>query len=294
MLCQQTQPRVSQRVQFSVLSGSVSTTGLCSTMQAASAREREESDTTQGQEEEALGQSKQIEQKQPDLATVAEDDSGDEHPPHSKLQRAPSPSASHSSTEGIRLEKKSGQPSKQASAFGHADVQARRAFSGKVSDSGDLGRKSSASAYSGMNPTSTRSASRMFSDDPLSTSKKPSGPIGKREILANSILQLDMDHELDTFTADIDCLMDSSDEEEDQMAAKGQKQSSQGDQGKSGPEPSEKREASEQKKSKKGKADEDEEEDDEVSHVSINRDISYYTVGGLPRCVLHCRFSIAL
>lgn len=243
-------------------------------MQAVSAkgdRGREESDITKAQEEEVLGQSKHIEQKQPDLATVAEDDSGDEHPPRSKLQRAPSPSASHSSTEGIRPEKKSGQPSKQASAFGHADVQARRAFSGKVSDSGDLGRKPSASAYSGMNPTSTRSASRMFSDDPLSTSKKPSGPIGKREILANSILQLDMDHELDTFTADIDCLMDSSDEEEDQVAAKGQKQSSQGDQGKGGPE---KHEASEPKKSKKG-TEENEEEDDGVSHASIDRDISY-------------------
>ena len=244
-------------------------------MQAASAKgekESEGSDTAQGQEEEALGQSKHIEQKQPDLATVAEDDSGDENPPRPDLQRAPSPSASHSSTEGIRPEKKSVPPSKQASAFGHADVQARRAFSGKVSDSGDLGsRKPSASAYSGMNPTSTRSASRMFSDDPLSTSKKPSGPIGKREILANSILQLDMDHELDTFTADIDCLMDSSDEEEDQVAAKGQKQSSQGDQGKGGPE---KREASEPKKSKKG-TEENEEEDDGVSHASIDRDISY-------------------
>ena len=61
----------------------------------------------------------------------------------------------------------------------------------------------------------------MLSDNPPPTSKKPSGPITKRDILANSILQMDMDHELDTFTSEIDCLMDDSDEEEEQPAQTG-------------------------------------------------------------------------
>ena len=216
-----------------------------------------------GQQEEAPGQGKQVKQKQPDLATVAEDDSGDENPPHPPLQRAPSPSASHSSTEGISPKKQGADP-KHTSAFGHADVQAQRAFSGRASDSGDLGRKPSASAYSGLNPTSTRSASRMLSDAPPATSKKPSGPITKRDILANSILQMDMDHELDTFTADIDCLMDSSDEEaEEQTAAKGKKQGGEGGKGESS---AEAQEGGAQKKSKKGK-DEGEEDDEGVSHM---------------------------
>ncbi|KAL0041673.1 hypothetical protein WJX79_000444 [Trebouxia sp. C0005] len=244
--------------------------------QAESAEEEvssKEFDSSKGQQEEASGQGKQVKQKQPDLATVAEDDSGDETPPHPPLQRAPSPSASHSSTEGISPQKEKDPNKKDAdpehtSAFGHADVQAQRAFSGRASDSGDLGKKPSASAYSGLNPTSTRSASRMLSDAPPPTSKKPSGPISKRDILANSILQMDMDHELDTFTADIDCLMDSSDEEaEEQAAAKGKKQGGEGAKG----EPSAgEREDSGQKKSKKGKdenEEDDEGEDDDAANV---------------------------
>ena len=203
----------------------------CWWLQAASAKGEEspkESDSSKGQQEEAPDQGKQVKQKQPDLETVAEDDSDPEKPPRPHLQRAPSPSASHSSAEGISPKKQDTDP-KHASAFGHVDVQAQRAFSGKVSDSGDLGKRPSASAgYSGLNPTSTRSASRMLSDNPPPTTKKPSGPVSKRD-LANSILQMDMDHELDTFTADIDCLMDSSDEEEEQPAATGKKQGGEAD-----------------------------------------------------------------
>ena len=62
-----------------------------------------------------------------------------------------------------------------------------------------------------------RSASRMLSDNPPAPTRKPSGPISRRDLVANSILQLDIDNELDTFTADIDCLADSSDEEEQQQ-----------------------------------------------------------------------------
>ncbi|DBA83627.1 hypothetical protein WJX77_005721 [Trebouxia sp. C0004] len=230
----------------------------------------EESDSSKGQQEEASGQ---VKQKQPDLATVAEDDSGDQTPPP-PLQRAPSPSASHSSTEGISPKKKNAHPKKKnadakhTSAFGHADVQAQRAFSGRASDSGDLGKKPSASAYSGLNPTSTRSASRMLSDAPPPTSKKPSGPITKRDILANSILQMDMDHELDTFTADIDCLMDSSDEEaEEQAAAKGKKLGGEGGKGETS---AGEHESGDQKKSKKGldeSEEDDEGEDDDAANV---------------------------
>ena len=209
------------------------------------------------------------------------------------MQRAPSPSASHSSTEGISLEKSDSGPKKKnadpkhTSAFGHADVQAQRAFSGKVSDSGDLGKKSSASAYSGLNPTSTRSASRMLSDAPPPTSKKPSGPISKRDILANSILQMDMDHELDTFTADIDCLMDSSDEEaEERTPAKGKKQGGEG--GKDGSK-AEEGEGGDQKKSNKGK-DEGEEDDEGVSHMKRITHLLHqllniqYALACLPMC----------
>ena len=210
-----------------------------------------------GQQEEAP---EQIKQKQPDLATVAEDDSDPEDtPPQPPLQRAPSPSASHSSADAISPSKKNAGP-KHPSAFGHADVQAQRTFSGRTSDSGDLGKKPSASlGYSGLNPTGTRSASRMMSDNPPAATKKPSGPVTKRD-LANSILQMDMDHELDTFTADIDCLADSSDEEEEQPAARGRKKA--GGEEEAGAEPVEKQaEGAGQKKSKRGKDDDDESED---------------------------------
>ena len=229
------------------------------------------------------------------MATVAEDDSGDDNPPQPPLQRAPSPSASHSSTEGISPKEKGAYPKKKdadpkhTSAFGHAEVQAQRAFSGKVSDPGDLGKKPSASAYSGLNPTSTRSASRMLSDAPPPTSKKPSGPISKRDILANSILQMDMDHELDTFTADIDCLMDSSDAEaEERTPAKGKKQGGEGDKDGS---KAEEGEGGDQKKSKKGK-DEGEEDDEGVSHMMYTRNLPHqvaqlkiqYALAYLPIC----------
>ena len=98
----------------------------------------------------------------------------------------------------------------------------------------------------------------MMSDNPPAATKKPSGPVTKRD-LANSILQMDMDHELDTFTADIDCLADSSDEEEEQPAAKGRKKAG-GEE--AGAESVEKQaEGAGQKKSKRGKDDDDESED---------------------------------
>ena len=180
------------------------------------------------------GQGKVIQQKQPDLATVAEDDSEPENAPSdAPLQRAPSPSASHASSEGVNSEeKKDAADPVHASAFG---ARAQRAFSDHSRNSSDLGQSSSknlerkassSSGYSGLNPTSTRSASRMLSDNLPPTSRKPSGPVSKRDLVANSILQMDMDHELDTFTADIDCLVDSSDEEEQQQKpVKGKKES---------------------------------------------------------------------
>lgn len=59
----------------------------------------------------------------------------------------------------------------------------------------------------------------MLSDNPPAPTRKPSGgPVSRRDLVANSILQLDIDNELDTFTADIDCLVDSSDEEEQQQS----------------------------------------------------------------------------
>lgn len=163
---------------------------------------------------------------------MAEDDSEPENAlPGPPLQRAPSPSLSHSSTEAVSPKKKTeGDTGEHASAFG---AHAQRAFSSHSGDSGDLGKglskdlgkkPSSSTGYSGINPTSTRSASRMLSDNPPSASKKPSGPVSKRDLIANSILQIDTNMELDTFTADIDCLADSSDEE-DQPPAKGQKES---------------------------------------------------------------------
>lgn len=223
----------------------------------------EEGSGHQEQQEEGTGEGKQIKQKQPDLATVAEDDSEPDNAPEGPpLQRAPSPSASHSSTEAISPTKKKDSSAQQhASAFG---ARAQRAFSSSSNDSGDLGKglskKPSSGGYSGLNPTSTRSASRMLSDNPPPTSKKPSGPVSKRDLIANSVLQMDMTTELDTFTADIDCLVDSSDEE-DQPAAKGKKES--GGEGKAqdqgASEPSGEADSSSQKK--KG-ADEEDEEDD--------------------------------
>ena len=179
------------------------------------------------------GQGKGIQQKQPDLATVAENDSEpDNAPSDPPLQRAPSPSASHASSESVSSpKKKDAAAPEHASAFG---ARAQRAFSDHSRDSSDLshssskgleGKPSSSSGYSGLNPTSTRSASRMLSDNPPPTSKKPSGPVSRRDLVANSILQMNMDNELDTFTADIDCLVDSSDEEEQQQQGKGKKES---------------------------------------------------------------------
>ena len=220
----------------------------------------------EGDKEEESGEGKQIKQKQPDLATVAEDDSEPENAPEgAPMQRAPSPSASHSSSEAVSPTKKKESSTQQhASAFG---ARAQRAFSSSSNDSGDLGKglgkKTSSGRYSGLNPTSTRSASRMLSDNPPPTSKKPSGPVSKRDLLANSVLQMDMTTELDTFTADIDCLVDSSDEE-DQPPAKGQKESS-GEgkaQGQGASEPSGDADSSSQQKRKGGDQEEQDEEDD--------------------------------
>ena len=191
-------------------------------------QEEEQTPLTKGELGDS-GQGKGIQQKQPDLATVAEDDSEpDNAPSDAPMQRAPSPSASHTSSESISSPKKKDAAAPvHASAFG---ARAQRAFSDHSRDSGDLGhssskglegKPSSSSGYSGLNPTSTRSASRMLSDNPPPTSKKPSGPVSRRDLVANSILQLDMDNELDTFTADIDCLVDSSDEEEQQQQQQG-------------------------------------------------------------------------
>ena len=191
---------------------------------------------SQDEEQGEGGKGKHIKQKQPDLATVTEDDlKPDDAPQLPPLQRAPSSSASHSSAEAVSPSKKKGGDTKQhASAFG---ARAQRAFSTDSGDSSDfskgsskdlvkdLGKKPSSTGYSGLNPTSTRSASRMLSDNPPPSSKKPSGPISKRDLIANSILQMDMTTELDTFTADINCLADSSDEE-DEPPTKGQKESS--------------------------------------------------------------------
>lgn len=102
----------------------------------------------------------------------------------------------------------------------------------------------------------------MLSDTPPPTTKRPSGaPFNRRDLVANSILQMDMDNELDTFTADIDCLADSSDEEEESQppAAKG------GTKG-SGEGQAQDKAASEiahSSSGKKGKKDAEEGEDDE-------------------------------
>lgn len=104
----------------------------------------------------------------------------------------------------------------------------------------------------------------MLSDNPPAPTRKPSGPISRRDLVANSILQLDIDNELDTFTADIDCLVDSSDEEEQQQPGKGQKQSGgEGEpQGKGDSESA----GSSSKREKKG-----DEEDDDEGDVSSGR-----------------------
>lgn len=192
-------------------------------------QEEKQTPVSKGDQEDS-GQGKVIQQKQPDLATVTEDDSEpDNAPSGAPLQRAPSPSASHTSSDGgSSPKKKEAVAPVHASAFG---ARAQRAFSdhssdlGRSSSRGLEGKPSSSSVYSGLNPTSTRSASRMLSDNPPPTSRKPSGPVTRRDLVANSILQLDMDNELNTFTADIDCLVDSSDEEEQQQG-KGKKESS--------------------------------------------------------------------
>ena len=224
-------------------------------------------------EHEDSGQDKLIQQTQPDLATVIEDDlepkngpSGT-HPP-----RAPSPSASHTSSEGISsMKKKDAATPEHASAFG---ARAQRAFSPQSRGSGDLGRSGSlskdldkklSSGYSGLNPTSTRSASRMLSDPPP-TSSKPSAPVTRRDLAANSILQLDVGNELDTFTADIDCLVDSSDGEE-QPAAKGKKESGGEDEGQDKAASESSGKAGSSSKKKRG----DEEDEDDEGDVSCKQ-----------------------
>lgn len=124
-------------------------------------------------EPEGSGQGKVIQQKQPDLATVAEDASADPEDPSTgpPLQRAPSPSASLSSEDVSSAKKSDAAAPAHASAFG---ARAQRAFSDHSEDLSELGgssskgldkKPSSSSAYSGLNPTSTRSASRMLSDN---------------------------------------------------------------------------------------------------------------------------------
>lgn len=175
------------------------------------------------------------------------------------------------------------------SAFGD---KAQRAFSDKLQDSAsaDLGRRTS-SSYTGLNPTGTRSASRLFSSDPPPQAKA-AAPMTKRDMVANSILQMQMDNELDTFTADIDCMWDSSDEEEEeQPAAKGKKaepakggKQKQKEGQKAGqkeerkedskPEPKQQQQKQEpaQKKKKKAKDEydeDDEDNDEEVDHANV-------------------------
>ena len=165
------------------------------------------------------------------------------------------------------------------SAFGD---RAERAFSDKLQEasSADIGRKTSA-GYTGLNPTGTRSASRLFSSDPPAQSKA-SAPMTKRDMVANSILQMQMDNELDTFTADIDCLWDSSDEEEEERpAAKGKKAepAQGGEQGpKEQPQGGQKQDSKAQskaqpeapkKKKQKGEYDDDDDDDEEVDHANM-------------------------
>lgn len=125
----------------------------------------------EGQKPLEAGQGKVIQQKQPDLATVAEDISAEPEDPSSAppLQRAPSPSASLSSEDATSTKKSDAAAPAHASAFG---ARAQRAFSDHSEDLSELGgssskgldkKPSSSSAYSGLNPTSTRSASRMLS-----------------------------------------------------------------------------------------------------------------------------------
>lgn len=219
------------------------------------------------------GQGKAIQQKQPDLSTVAEDDSEpDNAPSDAPMQRAPSPSASHASTEDDSSpKKKDAASSVHASAFG---ARAQRSFSDQSSDLGHSsskgleGKPSSSSGYSGLNPTSTRSASRMLSDNPPPASTNPSGPVTRRDLVANSILQLDIDNELDTFTADIDCLVNSSDEEEQQQQrAKGKKESSEGGEARSKGDSESSAEAR-SSLHKEGRGDEEVDKDDDEGDVS--------------------------
>lgn len=138
-------------------------------------------------------------------------------------QDKPDVSASEAPGDGwLHVEQQGGK-----SAFGD---RAKRAFSDKLSDAStaDITRKTSASSgsYTGLNPTGTRSASRLFSGGMSAETapKKEAPPMTKRDMVANSILQMQMDMELDTFTADIDCLYDSDDEEEEQPAAIGRRE----------------------------------------------------------------------
>ena len=112
----------------------------------------------------------------------------------------------------------------------------------------------------------------MLSDGPPATTRRPSGPISRRDLVANSILQIDMDNELDTFTADIDCLADSSDEEEDYQppAARGKNEGSQEGvaQSKRASESSGKADTSSEKKERKD-AEEGEDDEEEVSHSAV-------------------------
>ena len=189
------------------------------------------------------------------------------------------PAASSQSASEASGDKGKQQPSSR-SAFGD---RAERAFSDKLQDaaSADLGRKASA-GYTGLNPTGTRSASRLFSSDPPPP-PKAGAPMTKHDMIANSILQLQMDNELDTFTADIDCMWDSSDddEEEEQPVAKGKKESlakggkqeqKEGQKQDSKAEPERKQEKQEpaRKKKQKGEYDEEEADDDEeVDHANM-------------------------
>lgn len=183
--------------------------------------------------------------------------------------------SSQSASEASR-DKGKQQPSSK-SAFSD---RAERAFSDKLQDSAsaDLGRKASA-GYTGLNPTGTRSASRLFSSDPP-PQPKASAPLTKRDMVANSILQIQMDNELDTFTADIDCMWDSSDDDNDEeqpvakgkkeSPAKGGKQERQKQDRKAEPERQEQKQDPARKKKQKGEYDEKEADDDEeVDHANM-------------------------
>lgn len=205
-------------------------------------------------------------------------------PPESVCVVAEGKQAAATSKSASEASKGDSKQQTSKSAFGD---RAERAFSDKLQEasSADIGRKSSA-GYTGLNPTGTRSASRLFSSDPPAQSKA-AAPMTKRDMVANSILQMQMDNELDTFTADIDCMWDSSDEEEEERpAAKGKKaEPAQGgeqgtkEQPKGGQKEGQKQDSREQskqqpeapkKKKQKGEYDDDDDDDDEeVDHANM-------------------------